>query len=133
MPRVNVRLDEELYDRLARAAKRRGYRISRLVHDVRLVCGCSPWERSRRRNASAIRRLVLRVGIQQLYRDLVCVEPFGQLRHDAGLAYGAEAELSKACACGRLPGQSGGKLIGNVERHLRHSLTLAQASSSRRS
>jgi hypothetical protein len=31
---VNARLDEELYDRLARAAKGRGYRISRLVRDV---------------------------------------------------------------------------------------------------
>jgi predicted DNA-binding protein len=34
MPRVNVRLDEELYDRLARAAKGRGHRISWLVRDV---------------------------------------------------------------------------------------------------
>ena len=34
MPRVNVRLDDELYDRLAKAAQRRGCRISRLVRDV---------------------------------------------------------------------------------------------------
>jgi hypothetical protein len=34
MPRVNVRLGEELYDRLAWAAKGRGYGISRLVRDV---------------------------------------------------------------------------------------------------
>jgi hypothetical protein len=34
MPRVNVRLDDELYDRLAKAAQGRGCRISRLVRDV---------------------------------------------------------------------------------------------------
>ena len=34
MPRVNVRLDDELHDRLAKAAKGRGCRISQLVRDV---------------------------------------------------------------------------------------------------
>jgi metal-responsive CopG/Arc/MetJ family transcriptional regulator len=34
MPRVNVRLNDDLYDRLTKAAKGRGYRISRLVRDL---------------------------------------------------------------------------------------------------
>ena len=34
MPRVNVRLDGDLYDRLAKAAQGRGCRISPLVRDV---------------------------------------------------------------------------------------------------
>jgi hypothetical protein len=34
MPRVNVRLDDDLYDRLAKAAQGRGCRISRLVRDI---------------------------------------------------------------------------------------------------
>lgn len=34
MPRINVRLDGELHDRLAKAAASRGYSISRAVRDV---------------------------------------------------------------------------------------------------
>src|SRR5688572_23264058 len=34
MPRVNVRLDDELYELLAKAAKGRGCRISRLVRNL---------------------------------------------------------------------------------------------------
>ena len=34
MPRVNVRVDDELCDRLAKAAQGRGCRISRLVREV---------------------------------------------------------------------------------------------------
>lgn len=45
MPRVNVRLDEKLYGRLANAAKGRNCRVSQLVRDV-LAAGLQDGEAS---------------------------------------------------------------------------------------